>query len=258
MTPIENVAVVGMGALGLLYGSQLTAHLGKDHVGYVVNSERLSRYRANPITVNGTPFDCAFLPAGQAEKPVDMVVFATKATGLEQAIEDAKPYIGSETVLISLLNGISSETMLEAAFPEENVIYCVAQGMDAVREGGELTYTKRGTLCIGIPADHPEKQPALDRAADVLTRCDIPFALDEDIRHRLWSKLMLNVGVNQVVMVCEGTYGTIQVEGEPRDRMIAAMREVMALANLEGINVTEKDIEYYLWLMGTLSPDGMP
>ncbi|MCQ2437906.1 MAG: ketopantoate reductase family protein, partial [Clostridia bacterium] len=30
------------------------------------------------------------------------------------------------------------------------------------------------------------------------------------------------------------------------------------LANLEGINVTEKDIEYYLWLMGTLSPDGMP
>ena len=30
---------------------------------------------------------------------------------------------------------------------------------------------------------------------------------DADIIHRMWSKFMLNVGVNQVVMACEGTYG---------------------------------------------------
>ena len=69
---------------------------------------------------------------------------------------------------------------------------------------------------------------------------------------------MLNVGVNQVVMVCEGNYGTIQRPGEPRERMIAAMREVMALSALEGIPVTEADLRYYTELLDTLDPEGMP
>ena len=69
---------------------------------------------------------------------------------------------------------------------------------------------------------------------------------------------MLNVGVNQVVMVHQGTYGTIQRPGPERDRMIAAMREVIALSRLEGVPVTEADLADYLALLDTLSPEGMP
>ena len=69
---------------------------------------------------------------------------------------------------------------------------------------------------------------------------------------------MLNVGVNQVVMVREGNYGTVQVPGEARAQMIAAMREVIQLSALEGVPVTEADLEYYVNLIDTLSPEGMP
>ena len=86
----------------------------------------------------------------------------------------------------------------------------------------------------------------------------MPYEVDPDILHRLWSKFMLNVGVNQVVMVYEGNYGTIQRPGPARDRMIAAMREVIPLSRLEGVPVTEDDLAFYVDLMDTLSPEGMP
>ena len=40
--------------------------------------------------------------------------------------------------------------------------------------------------------------------------------------------------------------------------MKAAMREVISLAQKEGIQVTEKDLEVYVDLTDTLSPEGMP
>ena len=40
--------------------------------------------------------------------------------------------------------------------------------------------------------------------------------------------------------------------------MIAAMREVIPLSRLEGVPVTEEDLEYYVRLLDTLSPEGMP
>lgn len=91
-----------------------------------------------------------------------------------------------------------------------------------------------------------------------MTGLAFPYTVEEDILHRLWSKWMLNVGVNQVVMVREGTYGTVQKPGEARDLMIAAMREVIKIAEQEQIPVTETDLNEYLDLIDTLSPDGMP
>ena len=65
----------------------------------------------------------------------------------------AAPYVGEETVILSLLNGVTSEEALSQTFGPEKVLYAVAQGMDAVREGSRLTYTHGGTLFLGLPEE---------------------------------------------------------------------------------------------------------
>lgn len=257
---IKSVAIIGMGALGLLYGDMLQRDPGLS-LGYIVDKGRLERYRGEAVSVNGTPKQFNYLPAGVADpagiqSPADLVIFAVKATALDRAMDDAAGHVGPGTVVLSLLNGITSEGILEARFGRDRVVYCTAQGMDAVREGRSLRYSKPGQLRIGLPDDRP--RDGLDALCELFDRTGVPYAVDEDILHRLWSKFMLNVGVNQVVMVCEGTYGTVQVPGEPRERMIAAMREVIAVSGPEGIPVTEEDLQYYVALVDTLSPDGMP
>ena len=250
-----NIAIIGMGALGLLFGDMLQQDPTLN-VGFIVDEDRMARYQSEPIAVNGVPKRFTFLPAGACEAPADVVIFAVKATALDRAIDDAAAYVGPATLLISLLNGISSEQALEARFGRDRVIYCTAQGMDAVRESRALRYSKPGQLCIGLPDDRP--RAGLETLHAMLEHAGVPHSVEADIMHRLWSKFMLNVGVNQVVMVREGSYGTVQVPGAARDQMIAAMREVIALSELEGVPVTEADLEYYVGLVDTLSPAGMP
>ena len=253
---IERIAIVGMGALGVLYGNYLTEHLGRERVGFVVNAERRERYGRMEISANGHRCDFRLIDANETGNPADLVIFAVKATALDQAMEDAAGQIGPNTVLLSVLNGITSERLLEQRFGGKNVVYCVAQGMDAVKLGGALTYTVMGQLCIGVPS--AEKLPALDAVCALFDRSGMPYSREEDILHRLWGKFMLNVGVNQVVMVFEGTYGTIQAPGRPREMMIAAMREVLELSKYEGVKLTEDDLNFYVELMNTMSPQGMP
>lgn len=252
---INKIAIVGMGALGLLFGDELTRAPGIS-LGFIVDAGRMARYRGEAVSINGVPKRFEYWPSGDGASPADLVIFAVKGTALEQAMADAAGYIGPDTALLSLLNGITSERLLEERFGRDNVVYCTAQGMDATRQGRALRYSKPGQLCVGLPDDRP--RGALEAVAALFERCGVPHTVEADIMHRMWSKLMLNVGVNQVVMVHEGNYGTVQAPGPVRDHMIAAMREIIALSEAEGVPVTEDDLNYYVGLVDTLSPEGMP
>jgi 2-dehydropantoate 2-reductase len=93
---------------------------------------------------------------------------------------------------------------------------------------------------------------------DFFKKIQVPYEVEIDMYKRLWGKFMLNVGVNQTVAVYESNYEEIQKEGKARDTMISAMREVIALSEKEGINLTEGDLNYWLDVLGTLNPKGKP
>jgi len=137
------------------------------------------------------------------------------------------------------------------------VLACVAQGMDAVREGQSVRYAKKGWLVFGDMQPGPPSRKAQSVAA-FFEATGVPYILADDMPRRLWNKLMLNVGLNQVLAAYGGGYGAVQEPGPLRDMTIAAMREVMAVANKEGIPLDEQDIEEWMRLIATLSSEGKP
>lgn len=259
-TAIDRISIIGRGALGILYGSFFAGKLGLDHVTFLADGQRVERYRNEPVTCNGTKWRFPVQDGMEEPKegPAQLLIFAVKATGLDQAVELARKQVGENTAILSVINGISSEEIIGQALGEEHVLYCVAQGMDAVKLGRDLRYTNMGQICLGIPADQPEKEPLLQAVTDLFDRTGLPYTREEDILRRLWCKWMLNVGVNQAVMVSEGTYGTVQKPGKARNLMIAAMDEVIRLAQAEGIRLTVQDREEYVRLVDSLDPEGMP
>ena len=255
---INNITIVGMGALGILYGDFFTKKLGKEHVNFVADDDRINRYKKDIITCNGKPCDFTFVNAKEKMKPADLVIFAVKATALGTAIKTARNKIGENTIILSVLNGISSEEIIGKQFGMKKIIYCVAQGMDAVKIGNEFTFEHIGQLCIGIKEEETDKREKLNAVANLLEKTAMPYTVEADIIHRLWSKFMLNVGVNQTIMIYEGTYRTVQQQGEARELMKAAMKEVIMLARYENINIGEAELDNYVSLVDTLNPMGMP
>ena len=256
MEKINHITIVGMGALGILYGDFFAEKLGLQAVTFLADEERKRRYEQEGVFCNGK--ERRFRIETSPEREAQLLLFAVKATALEAAVRLASPCVGPDTVILSLLNGISSEEYIENKIRRGTVLGCVAQGMDAVKLGNRLTYAHMGKLCLGISGEEPGKKPQLEAVCELFRRIGLPYVEESDIRHRLWSKWMLNVGVNQVVMVERGTYGTVQRPGPARERMKAAMREVIAIAGAAGVGVTEEDLEEYMAILDNLAPDGMP
>ncbi len=253
LSATPSITIIGMGALGILYGDIFTRKLGRESVTFLADKERIHKYETENVYCNGNL--CHFQMASKAE-PADFLIFAVKGTALDEAIELARPAVNEDTIILSLLNGISSEEIIASKIKQGHIIHCIAQGMDAVKLGNELTYAHIGELRIGTPES--SRRPFLAQVETLLHTAGIPCIVEEDIIHRLWGKWMLNVGVNQVVMVSEGTYKTVQESGKQRDMMIAAMEEVLNLSICANTGVTGDDLNNYVALIDTLNPDGMP
>lgn len=254
---IKKVSLIGLGALGILYGDLLTKKLPHTDVRIVADKKRIDRYEKEGVYCNGERCHFHYVTPEEEVEPADLLLFTVKYNGLKEAIEAVKHHVGENTIILSALNGISSEAMISAAYGEEKVLYCVAQGMDAVKEGNQLTYENMGLLCFGDkePGIVSEKTKRVER---FFQKVGIPHEVDDQMVKRQWGKFMTNVGVNQTVAVYRGNYGLIQREGEAREMMIGAMREVIALAKKEGIELTEDDLTYWLEVLGKLSPEGKP
>lgn len=252
---IETVAVVGMGALGVMFADRIVQHIGPDKLCFLMDGARLARHGDGACRVNGAELRFR-VRRPEDVGPVDLLIFATKFGGLAEAMDQIDPAVGEDTVIISLLNGIITEDILAERYGRARVVDCVAIGMDAMREGSEITYQNMGRLQIG--ARVPEQGRALEQLAVFLARAGVPFELPADIIRAMWNKFMINVGINQTCMVYGVPYAVARGGGEAYASMVAAMREVIPLARAEGVHLTEEDLKSDLQLLAGLNPDGYP
>ncbi len=254
---IETVTVVGMGALGTLFGHLLAQRMPKHNLRILADPARIARYRRDGVYSNGEQCNFQYVSTADAASPADLLLVAVKSTQLQDALKTMRSHVGSGTLILSLLNGISSEAEIAAVYGWDKVVDCVAYGMDAVKEGNRLTYHHTGKLCIGTHIGGPPTEN-VQRIARFFKQADLPHEISEAMGKVMWGKFMLNVGVNQTVAVFGPDYGAVQRSGAQRDTMIAAMREVIELSNCEGVYLTEDDLNGWLHILSTLNPRGKP
>ncbi len=253
--PIRRTAFIGMGALGLLFAQPIADTLGEGSVTFLMDEDRLKRHSQDTYTINGQKRIFPMADIAKAE-PFDLVVVAVKYGALPETIESMAPAIGPDTVIISVMNGITSEDMLAKVYPRSQIIDCVAIGMDAMRDGTSLQYTKFGRLQIGI--SDPSQTESYARLVDLFERTGMPHECMDNIRQAMWNKFMLNVGINQACTAYDTDYQHCTTPGPIFDEMVCAMKEVVALANASGISLTDEHVNACIAIEKTLKPDGYP
>jgi 2-dehydropantoate 2-reductase len=256
MEPVKTVGVIGLGALGVLYSHLFTEALGKEHVLILADSSRIHRYRQDGIWFNGTRCDFNYVDAASVTAPLDLLLFAVKFGGLADAISTCRHLVGPDTILLSVLNGITSEEILGTVFCPENVVWCTAQRMSARKDGNHVICNPIGDLSVGVPAGQDNHQ--FRRLTAFFDSIHFPYNTPEDIRVHLWSKLLCNVGCNQAAMVFQCGYGGLHKPGPARDAMLGAMREVVLVANAEGIPLSEADVASWTAILDSFPDDGEP
>lgn len=223
-------------------------------VCFIASGERAISLEKNGVTING---EMLHIPVIAPEKahPVELIIVALKHAQLTVALRDLVHFIGENTAILSVMNGLDSESMIADAVGEAHILYCIAVGMDALRNGQEITYTTAGRLIFGElqNAQLSERVRAIQSAFD---RAGINYATPEDMTRMLWWKFMINVGVNQATTVMQLAYGEMQTSTDAQFLMEALMREVIQLAQALHVNLSEDDITAWYPILNSLSPDG--
>jgi 2-dehydropantoate 2-reductase len=254
MDDITKIAILGAGAIGSFFAARFSEVPGFSTV-LVAGGERHERLRRDGLVVNGVTYHLPVVHPDAAGAPADLVVVAVKHHHLPDAVHDLKNVVGEGTTVVSMMNGLDSEETIGAVYGAARVLYGVSVGIDAVREGNRVTYTAPGKhyfgRAINLEIDHRVRavQVAFERAG-------IAYETPPDMLRVMWWKFMVNVSMNPPSAVLGAPYGVFQASVEARALMEALMREVIALAQVEGVNLSEQDIADWYPVLHTLSPRG--
>lgn len=254
MNEIRSVYLIGLGAIGGAFAGRIQEHVpGSPKI--IVNAERADRYDRTGIKINGVNTGFSYVQPEDIEEPADLLLIFVKHHHLDQTVRDIRKAVGPDTIILSLLNGITSEDIIGREYGMDKLLYSFCVGTDAVRTGTDINYSNIGRIVFGDKTDS-DKSEKVRVVRDFFDRAHVPYAVPENIMRELWWKFMLNVGINQISAILKAPYKLFTVAGEARDLMIAASREVVEISRGSGAGLDQQDLEKAVEILKTLSPSG--
>lgn len=197
---MEKVIICGLGAVGLTYACKLKSFC---ELKILADETRIKRYQQNKPKLNGEEIDFAYVMPTESFT-ADLIIIATKDSGLDDAIEYIKNFVGENTIILSLLNGVSSEEKIAKVYGKDKILYSYFIGHSAVRVGNSVTQDGVGKIVFGGDDKNTK------RLENFFKKCNINYEIPEDIIYSLWLKFGLNVYLNQSSAIMGLTMGDMK------------------------------------------------
>lgn len=236
---IRKVALIGMGAIGGFMASKLSHAMPKENLLLIAEGERKARLEKGVCINEEKHFFKVVTPSEKEE--VDLVLIATKYNELEKAAQDIAPFVGEHTVIMSLLNGVSSEAYLQGIYGNR-VIYSLMR-VSSVRTEAGITFAKdRGYLEFG-EAENGILSERVEAISQLFKQAQIDGRIPGDMKKALWLKYACNIAENQSSALLGIPFGAWHVSHHANALREAAMREVFAVAGKMGVSLGEEEIK---------------
>ncbi len=253
MKEIKNVLVCGIGAVGSIYADKIEKFTPQN-LRVLVDEARLERYKKNPTVFNGRVLDFNYILPNDTSFKADLIIIATKFDGLNDVIKNIKNFVYDDTVILSLLNGVTSEKIIAKTYGREKLLYSYFIGHSAIRDGRNITHDDVNTIVYG--SENSNDFENVERIQDFFEQAGINYLIPDDIIHSLWLKYMLNVSANQTTAILRMNFGEMLENDKCMDFAINVMKEVQAIAKAEGVRNTESMINETIEHLHTMIPEG--
>jgi len=253
MKEIKNILVCGIGAIGSIYAEKIQKST-PENLRILVDKKRLEKYTKNPVIFNGKELNFNYVLPEEKDFKADLVIIATKFDGLNDVVRNLENFVKNDTVILSLLNGVTSEKIIAAKYGCDKILYSYFIGHSAVRTGREVVHDDVNTLVFG--SENPDDLNNVERVKKFFDKIGISYQIPDDIIRSLWLKYMLNVSSNQITAVFGFTFGEMMSNKNCMSLAKNVMKEVQAIAKAEGVNNTETMVEETVAHIKTMIPEG--
>jgi len=251
MKEIENVLICGLGAIGTIYADIINKY-SPDNLKILVDAERFDRYSKNPTVFNGKILELNYVLPSDNTFKADLIIIATKSYNLDEVIKNIKNFIYKDTLIISLINGITSEHRIADVYGKERLVYSYFIGHSSIRNGREIT--QDGVHKIVFGSHHLIDN--VKRIKEYFDKVGINYEIPDDIKYSCYLKYMLNVSCNQVSAATHKTFGEMFESPTSMDMIKQAMSEVQQMAHADDVLHYENLMNDALEILKTMSPNG--
>lgn len=233
-----KIAIVGAGGLGSKFGARLSKesevvllHHDQTYVdavndhGLVFRGRDGSEERIEAIMATSDPATLA---------GTEVAIVTVKSYDTESAISAVAPYLAEDGIAITFQNGLGN-------------VEAIARKLGASRselgvttEGGRLIAPGKvadggvGESYVSCGASNSE---SVRRLVDSMNHGGLKTSIRDDVDGILWAKLAMVAGINSVAAVLGVPNGSLSRHSQAREICIDAIREVMSVADLEGVEL---------------------
>lgn len=237
-----NIAVVGAGAMGSLFGGLLAEKgldvtlidVWKDHINEINNNGlKMVGYGGDRyIKVKATDNPSEMLP-------VDVILVQCKASNTADAINNAKPIIHKDTVVISFQNGLGNEENIAEFIGEEKVLGgLTAQGANMEGPGIVRNHAELPSWIGEMSGKQSERVNTL---CEIFSINGLPTQPSENIRKQIWNKLFANIAISPMSGITNLSLLDLFAKEDSKELAFALIVEALEVAHAEGLKIGQDE-----------------
>jgi 2-dehydropantoate 2-reductase len=249
-----RIAVMGAGAIGLLYGGWLQQ--GGADVTFIARGPRLDALRTSPVTAEGRlPFRLDSVRAvatPQQIAPVDALLLCVKLYDLLPAATFALPALKPDGVLIAVQNGISTFERLKPLLPADQIAVGPVYAVTRQTSLTSVAYGGSDRTVIGSPAGGIA--PVVRDIVDIWHNVGVDAATTDNIETVLWVKFLAVATAAAIMCVTRLPAGVAFHDDGILTYVKQSIDEIISVGRAAGVSFPEGAAETALALLCNLPP----
>jgi len=172
--------------------------------------------------------------------PVDVVLFTVKAYDNPEALKLLPPLVGTDSVVLTLQNGVDSVDEVAGAVGQSHVLGGTTYVATALEEPGVIVQTgvHRSIIFGEVFGNRRQITPRVQAIADAMAPADIMVTPVADGRVPIWDKFVYLAPFAGFTGAARLPIGPIWKDPHVQEMFYAAAREIAALAAAEGVEIS--------------------
>jgi len=240
---LMRIAIIGIGGVGGSFGGKLAARYGSsaDHeVVFIARGEHLKAIKGKGMTLITPDGESLVRPSLATDNPAEaggfeLVLFAVKSYGLEQAARMVADNITADTVIIPLLNGVDITERLQGVLPRGIFLYGTVYISSFIESPGVIRQVSpAGRLIFGPDGGSVERFRPIEA---LFQEAGIASELTPSSRIALWTKFLFICPAVGVTCLLKKPFGAVMDDPEGRDLLTGLIAEVEQIARAKGVGL---------------------
>jgi len=238
-----KISIIGAGAMGSLYGGKLSV-TGNEVTLYDINRNHISAIQQKGLAIEDLATGSTELTRPMASTDPDSVIGSdiiivfVKSTVTEHVARQFRNIAGEKTIICTLQNGIGNEEVLRNYFGARRTAAGVTSEGATFLSSGKVRHAGKGPTHLCMSDRQNDRIKPLVAA---MNGAGFETVIEENIENLIWSKLIINVGINALTALTGLHNGRLLDFEETRELISELVAEAMDVVQAKGLTLIYED-----------------